>query len=55
MTPMPTRLVRLKVADYRAWKAAFDDQGDVRRANGSLGFRLFRDSDDLNEIVSLLA
>ena len=50
---MPALLVRLRVADYATWKAVFDDQSDTRRANGSLGGRLFRNTADPNEILSL--
>jgi heme-degrading monooxygenase HmoA len=51
---MSALLVRLKVADYSAWKPVFDDQSDARRANGSLGGRVFRNDDDPNEILALL-
>ncbi len=51
---MPSLLIRLNVADHAAWELAFDDQGDARRANGSLGSRLFRNTADPNEILALL-
>ena len=52
---MPTLLIRLKVKDYAAWKAAFDQHASARRANGSRGGRLFRNAADPNEVVVLLA
>ncbi len=50
---MPVLLIRHHVADYPAWKAVFEEQGDVRRANGSRGGRIFR-STDPHEVVVLL-
>jgi heme-degrading monooxygenase HmoA len=40
--------------DYAAWKAMFDEHGAARRAAGSTGGRLFRNSDDPSELVILL-
>jgi hypothetical protein len=54
MHVMSVLLVRLKVVDYTTWKPVFDDQSDARRANGSLGGRLFRNADDPNEVLVLL-
>jgi heme-degrading monooxygenase HmoA len=51
---MPSLLMRHRVADYPAWKAAFDEHGITRHANGSQGGRLFRDVADPNEILVLL-
>ena len=51
---MPCLLIRHHVADYPAWKAVFDEQGDLRRANGSQGSRLFRNAANPNEILLLL-
>jgi heme-degrading monooxygenase HmoA len=51
---MPLLLIRHKVEDYAAWKAAFDEHGTARRANGSQGGRLFRGAADPNEVVVLL-
>jgi heme-degrading monooxygenase HmoA len=52
---MPALLIRHKVEDYAAWKAAFDQHATTRRANGSQGGRLFRNAADPNEVVILLA
>jgi heme-degrading monooxygenase HmoA len=51
---MPSLLIRHHVADYSAWKAAFDEHGISRHANGSQGGRLFRHAADPNEIMVLL-
>lgn len=52
---MPTLLIRHRVEDYAAWKAAFDQHATARRANGSQGGRLFRNVADPNDVVILLA
>ena len=51
---MPVFLIRHKVTDYATWKPVFDDHGTNRRANGSRGGRLFRNSADPNETLILL-
>jgi heme-degrading monooxygenase HmoA len=51
---MPTLLIRHHVADYAAWKAVFDENELMRRANGSQGGRLFLDASDPNEVLVLL-
>ena len=50
---MPYLLIRHTVQDYSAWKAVFDEQEDLRRANGSQGGRLFR-STESGEVLVLL-
>ena len=50
---MPCLLIRHTVQDYSAWKAVFDEQADLRRANGSQGGRLFR-STESGEVLVLL-
>ena len=50
---MPCLLIRHTVQDYSDWKAVFDEQTDVRRANGSQGGRLFR-STESGEVLVLL-
>ena len=50
---MPCLLIRHTVQDYSVWKAVFDEQVDVRRANGSQGGRLFR-STESGEVLALL-
>jgi heme-degrading monooxygenase HmoA len=47
-------LVRHKVADYATWKQVYDQHSTTRKANGSLGGKLFRNAHDPNEVVSLL-
>lgn len=43
--------VRHKIADYDKWKKAFDDHAEVREDAGSEGGKLFRNSDDPNEVM----
>ena len=50
---MPCLLIRHTVQDYFDWKAVFDEQEDLRRANGSQGGRLFR-STESGEVLVLL-
>ena len=42
---MPYVLVRHKVEDYDRWKPVYDDSDGTRKAGGSRGARLRRDSD----------
>jgi hypothetical protein len=53
LTPMPSVVIRQKVADYATWKPIFDGHTSTRRANGSQGGRLFRNAADPNEILVL--
>jgi hypothetical protein len=46
-------VVHHEVADYAAWKAAFDSNLDWRRKNGELTCRVFRDAGNAN-ILTLL-
>ena len=50
---MSCLLIRHQVQDYSTWKAVFDEQADVRRANGSQGGWLFR-STESGEVLELL-
>jgi quinol monooxygenase YgiN len=50
---MPYMLVRHKVADYAKWKPVYDGHAATRKASGSKGAHLFRNADNLNEIVLL--
>ncbi len=50
---MPYALVRHKVEDYERWKPVFDEDSENRKAAGSKGYRLFRNSDDPNETFIL--
>jgi heme-degrading monooxygenase HmoA len=51
---MQYTLVRHKVADYAKWKPLFDEHGAARKANGCSGHKLFRNTDDPNELLILL-
>jgi hypothetical protein len=51
---VPLLLLRQTVADYAAWKLAFDEHGITRRANGSRGGRIFRGAGDPHEVLVLL-
>jgi quinol monooxygenase YgiN len=46
-------LIRHKVEDYARWKPFFDQNDNVRRANGGGDYQLFRSASDPNEIVVL--
>ena len=48
---MTTVFIRHRVADYDAWKAAFDDHGSVRREHGLVDNGLLRDEDDANMVT----
>jgi hypothetical protein len=50
---MPCLLIRHTVQDYSTWKAVFDEQADVRRANGSQGGWLFRSTESGGVLVLL--
>ena len=51
---MPYLLVRHAVEDYAAWKDVFDEHAAAREEAGSLGGRLFRSSDDAEDVVTLM-
>jgi heme-degrading monooxygenase HmoA len=44
-------IVQHRVRDYDAWKAVFDEHGDVRRRHGATGHELYRGLDDPNEVT----
>ena len=44
-------LIHHEVADYTAWKAAFDSAFDFRRKNGECGCRIFRSVGNANDLV----
>ncbi len=46
---MPYLIVRHKVADYDKWKTVFDADSARRKASGSQGGRLFRNTNNPNE------
>jgi hypothetical protein len=51
---MPYILIRHKVEDYSKWKPVFDEHNATRKAVGSKGGYLLRNSDDPNEVVIFL-
>ncbi len=52
---MPALLSRQHVSDYAAWKRAFAEQAHARIANGCQGAQIFRNPDDPNETIVILA
>ena len=45
--------VRQKVADYQKWKRIFDMTVGLRKASGEKSCKVFRSSDDFNEVIVL--
>ncbi len=50
---MPYLMVRHTVSDYDTWKPVYDEDAENRKAHGSTGGRLFRNSTDPNETISI--
>lgn len=48
-------LIRHKVEDYETWKAMYDEHSATRKAAGSQGARLLRNTDDGNEVVAIIS
>ena len=48
---MITVLIHHEVADYMAWKAAFDSAFDWRHKNGELSCRIFRGAGNVNDLT----
>ncbi len=48
---MPSVLIIHQVADYAAWKVAFDAAAGIRRAAGELSYDLLRFDGDANKVV----
>ena len=46
-------LIRHKVNNYDAWKSAFDEFIDTRRAGGEKSWQIFRLEEDPNNLVLL--
>ena len=44
-------LIRHEVADFTAWKAAFDSAFDFRRKYGECGCRIFRSAGNANDLT----
>jgi hypothetical protein len=52
---MSSVIIRHRVADFDAWKAAFDDHGSVRRDHGLTDTSLLRDEDDANMVTIVMS
>jgi heme-degrading monooxygenase HmoA len=50
---MTTVAVRHRVADFDAWRTAYDEHGAVRRELGTTGDRVLRDADDPSDVLVL--
>ena len=50
---MGTLVIRHKVRDYSKWRPAFDSHVGAQRSAGLTNLRVFRSSDDKNEVVIL--
>jgi len=44
-------IIRHRVADYDAWKSAFDEHQAMRAASGITSHTLHRDADDPNAVT----
>ena len=51
---MGTMIVRLKVKDYGAWRQAFDASKPRRETDGFSNERIFRSTEDGNELMLLM-
>jgi hypothetical protein len=52
---MSSIFIRHRVADFDAWKTAFDEHGSVRRDHGLVDTSLLRDEDDANMVTIVLS
>ena len=50
---MSVLVIRHKVADYGKWRPEFDRHAKAQRSAGLINPRVFRSSDDPNEVVIL--
>jgi len=50
---MPYLLERHEVRDYARWREVFDADAEGRKAAGCLGARIFRNTEDPQEVVVL--
>jgi quinol monooxygenase YgiN len=48
---MATMLVQHKVKDFAEWKKVYDSVFDLRKSNGELSDRIYRDADDPNMLT----
>lgn len=46
-------IIRHKVTNYDSWKTVFDGFSDTRKEGGETGFKLFRGTEDQNEVVGI--
>lgn len=51
---MAWMVVRQKVEDFQKWKQIFDSAAILRKASGERSCQIFRNTEDLNEIILLL-
>lgn len=51
---MPALLICQRVADFAVWRARFDEDDAVRRANGCQGVSLFRNATEPSEVLALM-
>jgi hypothetical protein len=52
---MSTICIRHRVADFDAWKVAFDEHAAARRDHGLVDTGLLRDEDDANMVTILMS
>ena len=52
---MPALLIRHKVTDIARWRPVFEELESALHAHGCLGSQLFRNADNPNETLILLA
>lgn len=50
---MPYLMVRSKIEEYAKWRPVFDGHSAARIASGCIGTRVFRNSDNPNEVIVL--
>ncbi|MBI5150698.1 MAG: hypothetical protein HZA28_08020 [Candidatus Omnitrophica bacterium] len=48
---MPFFIVRQKVPDFKHWKKVFDSVLYLRKASGERSYKIFRQPEELNEVV----
>jgi hypothetical protein len=52
---MSSIFIRHRVADFDAWKPAFDEHGAARRDHGLVDTGLLRDEDDANMVTIVMS
>lgn len=48
-------LIRHRVKDFERWKTRFDEHAAARRASGAKQGRIYRNAENLNEVITLFA